>query len=314
VKIFGWGLAIFALLVFGFVSAITSVLSSKPESAQAAVDPSGLALSDIPENYYRFYREAGERYGLDWAILAAIGSIETNPGRSTAQGVQSGVNAYGCCAGPMQFSIVGSSSTWDGYGVDGNRDGKKSPYDPADAIPAAANYLKASGAPGDYERAIFAYNRASWYVNQVFAKADEYRSAPVTLNQPLPSGIRRKLVIAAMRTLSSRTGFNRYSQAGPMNDDPTPASPWRTDCSQWLRAIYLQVGGPDPGTYTGDQIAKGVATNNPEPGDMMFSAGGGHMEMYIGNGRTIGHGSSKIDYSNVEYYPGHFFMRVKGMP
>jgi len=84
------------------------------------------------------------------------------------------VNTYGCCAGPMQFSVVGSPSTWDSYGVDGNNDGRKSPYDPADAIPAAARYLKASGAPADYRRAIFAYNHADWYVAEVLANAACY--------------------------------------------------------------------------------------------------------------------------------------------
>ena len=91
-----------------------------------------------------------QRYGIDPWILAAIGKIETDHGRSTAPGVRSGVNTYGCCAGPMQFSIVGSPSTWDSYGVDGNHDGRRSPYDPEDAIPAAARYLRACGAPADY--------------------------------------------------------------------------------------------------------------------------------------------------------------------
>ena len=71
-----------------------------------------------------------QRYGIDPWILAAIGTIETDHGRSTAPGVRSGVNTYGCCAGPMQFSVIGSPSTWDGYGVDGNHDGRKIPLRP----------------------------------------------------------------------------------------------------------------------------------------------------------------------------------------
>ena len=78
----------------------------------------------------------------------------------------------------MQFSIVGSPSTWDTYGTDGDGDGRASPYDPADAIPAAARYLRASGAPEDYHAAIFAYNHADSYVAQVLAKANQYRGAP----------------------------------------------------------------------------------------------------------------------------------------
>lgn len=144
---------------------------------QSGFGPSQSAVADIPAEYLRLYQQAGERYGIDWAVLAAIGSIETNHGRSTAAGVRSGVNFAGCCAGPMQFYVVGRSSTWDAYGVDGNGDGRRSPYDPEDAIPAAASYLKASGAPADYRRAIYAYNHADWYVADVLAKAAEYRGA-----------------------------------------------------------------------------------------------------------------------------------------
>jgi collagen type III alpha len=61
--------------------------------------------------------------------------------------------------------------------VDGNGDGVKDRYDPEDAIPGAANYLKLSGAPEDYYSAIFSYNRADWYVRDVLAQADEYRAA-----------------------------------------------------------------------------------------------------------------------------------------
>ena len=117
-------------------------------------------------------------------MLAAIGSVETDHGRSTAPGVRSGVNSYGCCAGPMQFSVLGPASTWDTYGVDGDHDGRVSVYDPADAIPAAARYLRASGAPADYRAAIFAYNHADWYVAQVLAKADEYRAAAALPTSP----------------------------------------------------------------------------------------------------------------------------------
>src|SRR4051794_25780269 len=146
----------------------------------AGYQPSALARADIPTPYLRLYLDAGRRYGIDPWILAGIGSIETDHGRSTAPGVHAGVNAFGCCAGPMQFSLVGSPSTWDRYGVDGDHDGRTSPYDPADAIPAAARYLRAAGAPADYHAAIFAYNHADWYVAEVLAKADQYRGAPVT--------------------------------------------------------------------------------------------------------------------------------------
>lgn len=134
--------------------------------------PSKEALSDIPGNYLKLYREAGQKYKIDWAILAGIGSIETNHGRLDAPGVRSGENFAGA-GGPMQFL----AATWAQYGVDGDGDGDRDRYDARDAIPGAANYLKASGGQQDLDRAIFAYNHASWYVADVKERAAKYRGA-----------------------------------------------------------------------------------------------------------------------------------------
>jgi hypothetical protein len=142
--------------------------------------PSALALRDIPPAYLSAYEAAGTRYGLGWEYLAAIGKIESNHGRSMAPGVHVGVNAAGCCAGPMQFSVVGSPSTWERYRADGNGDGRSDVYAPADAIPAAGRYLRASGAPTDWDRAIFAYNHAAWYVADVKRQAQLYRGVAVS--------------------------------------------------------------------------------------------------------------------------------------
>ncbi|HEV8424007.1 MAG TPA: hypothetical protein VGS14_02305, partial [Actinomycetes bacterium] len=65
---------------------------------------SSFALSDIPPRYLGFYTQAaGTCPALTWQLLAAIGKVESDHGRSTAPGVTSGVNRAGCCAGPMQF-------------------------------------------------------------------------------------------------------------------------------------------------------------------------------------------------------------------
>ena len=62
-------------------------------------------------------------------------------------------------------------ATWQQYGVDANRDGVKDPFNPVDAIFAAARYLRAAGADTDVRRAIFAYNHADWYVDSVLMRA-----------------------------------------------------------------------------------------------------------------------------------------------
>jgi cell wall-associated NlpC family hydrolase len=157
-----------AVAFVAFMVVMTMSISASI-GGQAPTLSSPMAVAGIPPLYLQLYVAAAEKEGLDWAILAAIGSIETDHGRSNAKGVHSGVNAYGCCAGPMQFSL----DTWKTYGNGGNI------YDPADAIPAAARYLRAGGAPKDYHRAILAYNHSEAYFRDVTAKADEYRSKAV---------------------------------------------------------------------------------------------------------------------------------------
>ncbi len=112
---------------------------------------------------------------------------------------------------------------------------------------------------------------------------------------------RARIVQVAQASLSSKTGFHRYSQPGALTDDPTPAS-GRTDCSQWTRAVYLKAGLPDPGTNTSAQAARGRRVASPRPGDLVLDApsGADHVELYVGDGKTIGHGSEPIDYWTVD--------------
>jgi membrane-bound lytic murein transglycosylase B len=99
----------------------------------------GQGASDVPARYLRLYRAPARAEGVDWRVLAAIGKNESDHGRSRASGVATGLNHARCCAGPMQFCTVRScGNTWRAYATDGNADGRRSVYDPADAIPAAA--------------------------------------------------------------------------------------------------------------------------------------------------------------------------------
>jgi hypothetical protein len=72
-------------------------------------------------------------------------------------------------------------STWQAYGVDANSDGRKDPYNPVDAICAAARYLRAAGGDKDLRQAIFAYNHADWYVDEVLLYANQYGKLPDAL-------------------------------------------------------------------------------------------------------------------------------------
>jgi hypothetical protein len=156
-------------------------------------DASPLALRDIPRPYLARYLAAAPTCPtLDWQTLAAIGKVESDHGRSSAPGVHAGLNRAGCCAGPMQFNLTnGPPSTWDAFGRGGN------PYDPGDAIPAAARKLCANGlatpdaaardpcphvlGPAALHRALKRYNNACWYVHEVVTLARRYTAglAPV---------------------------------------------------------------------------------------------------------------------------------------
>jgi hypothetical protein len=171
---------IFVVYVLGQHGVIDFHLDAGPHARPATRDasstppPSRAARAEIPAAYLALYRASARSCpGLPWGVLAGIGKVETNHGRSGAPGVHEGVNAFGCCAGPMQFNIRnGPLSTWDHYGRGGNV------YDPQDAIPAAARLLCANGASGgrDLRGAIYAYNHAWWYVDQVLELARAYQA------------------------------------------------------------------------------------------------------------------------------------------
>nr|WP_246851796.1 lytic murein transglycosylase [Patulibacter sp. SYSU D01012] len=107
------------------------------------------------------------QYGIRWEVLAAINEVETDYGRNL------NVSSAGAL-GWMQFM----PPTWAQYGVDANGDRDRDPYNPVDAIFAAARYLQAAGGERDLRRAIFAYNHADWYVDDVLERARAIAALP----------------------------------------------------------------------------------------------------------------------------------------
>ena len=130
----------------------------------------------------RYYRKAERRFGVSWRVLAAVNLIESAFGRLRSKSTAG-------ARGPMQFI----PSTWEAYGMGGDV------HDPHDAIMGAANYLRASGAPAGYARALYAYNPSRSYVDAVLRYAGHmrrdrrayfaYHSWQVFVQTP--SGIRR---------------------------------------------------------------------------------------------------------------------------
>ena len=141
--------AALVLLAAAFLAAGAGILGQAASACQAQPAPS-TAAATIPAAYLADYQQAGAQYGIPWTVLAGIGEVESDQGRSDAPGVHSGANPAGA-AGPMQFGIGGlAGNTWGGapihpasehtggYGIDGDHDGIVDVYDPGDAIPSAA--------------------------------------------------------------------------------------------------------------------------------------------------------------------------------
>jgi hypothetical protein len=125
---------------------------------------------EIPPFLLPIYQSCGTEYGIPWQVLASINKIET------AFGTNLNISSAGAM-GWMQFI----PSTWAAYGVDANDDGRRDPYNPVDAICAAARYLRAAGGDHDIRQAIFSYNHADWYVDEVLLNANQYGQLPDAL-------------------------------------------------------------------------------------------------------------------------------------
>ena len=174
----------FPLLIILLVSAAPasqapgSAIPAQAAGAQGGA-PTATATADIPAAYLAWYMDAARTCPeLPWPVLAGIGTVESDNGRSDLPGVHSGANFAGA-EGPMQFE----PATFAQYAT--GPDQPLSVYDPADAIYTAAAMLCADGARGGstsgIEQAIFAYNHAGWYVREVLSWAARYAGRPASL-------------------------------------------------------------------------------------------------------------------------------------
>ncbi|MGH2879481.1 MAG: lytic murein transglycosylase [Solirubrobacteraceae bacterium] len=141
--------------------ALAAMMNGSAASLQA------LSFYRIPLFLLPIYQAAAVQYGLPWQVLAAINEVETNFGTDLS------VSSAGA-VGWMQFM----PETWLQYGVDALGAGYADPYNPVDAIFAAARYLHAAGASSNLRGAILAYNHSEAYVESVLLRARLFASYP----------------------------------------------------------------------------------------------------------------------------------------
>src|SRR5207248_10282970 len=175
---------------------------NSPGSISVPVDFTSRPASpqQLPVSALRpLWQRAGSAYGVPWQVLAAIDKIESNFGQNM------GPSSAGA-VGWMQFM----PDTWMRWGVDANGDGVADPWNPDDAIYAAARYHAGAGAGTDVGRAVFAYNHAQWYVDEVLALARAFGDGSAAhLADPTTSSPSSGLVVGAEASAQRATSLKQ---------------------------------------------------------------------------------------------------------
>ncbi|HEY4429189.1 MAG TPA: lytic murein transglycosylase [Solirubrobacteraceae bacterium] len=221
-------------LIAGQASALAAELASSAASVQA------LGFYRIPLFLLPIYKAAAVQYGVPWQILAAVNEIETN------YGTDQSVSSAGA-VGWMQFM----PETWLQYGVDALDAGYADPYNPVDAVFAAARYLRAAGAATDLHAAILAYNHSEEYVSSVLLRAKLISSYPKSVIATLTGLTDGRLPItgkqvawaASLSSVSTATGH-----ATPVTPTPSTAAGAASGHTDTAPAAPAGSTAPAPGT------------------------------------------------------------------
>jgi len=262
-----------ALTLLPLVS--VAVIAAAVGTAAQPGGPSAEALADIPADYLRLYEAAAPTCpGMSWALLAAIGKVESDHGRNL------GVSSAGA-EGPMQFL----PATWSAYGVDGDGDGRRDVNDPADAIYGAANFLCHNGAgdPAHLRDAIYAYNHADWYVDEVLSFYESYQDLSQAQLIAATAGAPSPAAAVAVRWALSQLGKPyAWGACGP--------DAW--DCSCLVQHAYAAGGIGVPRTTSDQYAASGPYIDRSQlaAGDLVFFgtlSNIHHVGMYLGDGEMV---------------------------
>ncbi|MBW8487294.1 C40 family peptidase [Actinomadura parmotrematis] len=295
----GTGVVLLVALFVGILAALTGTGAGAGGAGGGTCQGTpGAGAAGIPPAYLALYVRAGVRYGIPWNVLAAVGSVESDHGRGRSPGITSGSN-YAGASGPMQFL----AGTWAAFGVDGDHNGTKNVFDPADAIPGAANYLRHNGAPAKMRAALFAYNHSTAYVNTVLARATTYARGtnstsacadPAGLAGPV-SGRAGTVVRAALRWIGTPYSWGGGGLTGPTRGFGRGAGTVGFDCSGLTRYAWHQAGVNLPRTSQEQwRTLPHVPAAQASPGDLVFFKGSygtmnapGHVALVIDGRRMV---------------------------
>jgi cell wall-associated NlpC family hydrolase len=247
------------------VGTITAALGGGLQGNRPADVPSQVAVTTIPADQLAVMQQsaAAAPCPLNWSILAGIARVESGFGSNMAIS-SAGAVGYG------QFL----PATWAAYGDGGD------PYDYRDALPAIARYLCASGAGTDIRHALFAYNHADWYIDEVLGFARQYAATPAQVT--IPTAGSASAVDLARTYLNVPYLWGGISKSG-------------IDCSGLVMAVYARLGVALPHNA---QLQYDRSLHIPEselrPGDLVFFARTypstdpiTHVGVYEGNGLMI---------------------------
>ena len=187
----------------------------------------------IPPFLLPIFQAAGTAYGIPWQVLAAINEVETDYGRDLS------VSSAGA-EGWMQFL----APEWAQYGVDANGDGFIDPYNPADAIFAAARYLRAAGGERNIKAGVFSYNHSQAYVQSVMLRAQLLGGTPSELLGAITGLTEARFPVHAAAHFSD--GFPSVIPKGSRTPQTVPGT-----------VIYAQPGAPVIAVQDGEVVRIG---------------------------------------------------------
>ena len=275
-------LGVVALIVISVVLAVAVLAAAATGGATATSPPSpssGIGTGTeaghgpaLPPGWAALEQAAAATCpGLPWSVLAAIGTVESDSGRSTAPGVASGANSAGA-EGPMQFepaTFAAYATVGPGGVVPPN------PYDPVDAVATAAAMLCADGGASavGLRGAVFAYNHDTAYVDTVLTLSLAFADDPTV----------DSAVVAALGFAAHQIGtpylWGGNGQGG-------------FDCSGLSRAAFAAAGVSLP-RVAQEQFGAGPPAGGSSalPGDLLFFGSGvsgiDHVGIYVGAGLMI---------------------------